>query len=187
MLEHYTSLIRQKTVDIRVKLTRNLTIILLTLIGLLIGSSMVMIAYQSADTRKLAATTSQLSASTNQIVKSQTEILNAIKKVTDDTRLTAEQQTTIIICMLQVPQGLRTTDVEQGCRESITTGASGTSQHSTQATSNTSAGPGAKSLTDSSSSKGNPKSNGKQPNNPQPAPPLLCTLTIHILGCNNKS
>jgi hypothetical protein len=186
LLEHYTSLIRQKTADIRVKLTRNLTIILLMLIGLLIGSSMVMIAYQGADTRKLAVTTSQLSASTNQIVKSQTEILNAIKKVTDDTRLTAEQQTTIIICMLQVPQQLRTTDVERSCRKSIT-GASGTSQHSTQATSNTSAGSGAKSLTGSSSSKGNPKSNGKQSNNPQPAHPLLCTLTLHLLGCNKKS
>jgi hypothetical protein len=68
------------------------------------------IAMQSEETQKLTE-------STNKVVKSQADILTAIKQVTDDTRITAVQQTAIIICMLQVPIDERTTDLQTQCRE----------------------------------------------------------------------
>lgn len=69
-------------------------------------------AQQTADTHRIAE-------STNNVVKSQHDILDAIKKVTDDTRMTAAQQTAIIICMLQVPVSQRTTDLQAQCRDEV--------------------------------------------------------------------
>lgn len=70
-------------------------------------------AEQAADTKTIAA-------STNKVVKGQGDILAAIKAVTDDTRITAVQQTAIIICMLQVPIESRTTDLQTQCRDQAT-------------------------------------------------------------------
>lgn len=76
------------------------------------------VAQQTADTKAIAE-------GTNRVVKSQGDILNAIKQVTDDTKITAAEQTTIIICMLQVPIGQRTTDLQSQCRDQATSSASG--------------------------------------------------------------
>lgn len=67
-----------------------------------------------------AASTKAIAESTNKVVKGQGDILAAIKQVTDDTRITAVQQTAIIICMLQVPIDSRTTDLQTQCRDQAT-------------------------------------------------------------------
>lgn len=72
------------------------------------------IAMQQADIKKVTE-------STNNVVKGQDDILRAIKGVTEDTRVTAQQQTAIIICMLQVPIAQRTTDLQTQCRDSVIT------------------------------------------------------------------
>lgn len=64
-----------------------------------------------------AEETKKIAGSTNDIVKSQEDILTAIKQVTEDTRVTAQEQTSIIICMLQVPIGERSTDLQAKCRK----------------------------------------------------------------------
>lgn len=51
------------------------------------------------------------------IQKKQDQSLQAIKDVTTDTRLTAERQTAIIICMLQVPIEQRTPNLLENCRQ----------------------------------------------------------------------
>lgn len=61
-----------------------------------------------------------LAESTNSVVKSQGDILTAIQQVTSDTRTTAQEQTAIIICMLQVPIQERTTDLQKQCRKTVT-------------------------------------------------------------------
>lgn len=61
--------------------------------------------------------------STKQIVSSQSDILNAIKKLATDDKITSEQKTNLIICMLQVPVDQRTTDLQAQCRKQIETGA----------------------------------------------------------------
>lgn len=65
---------------------------------------------------KQTESTNEIAKSTNQVVKGQGDILKAIKQVTEDTRITADQQTAIIICMLQVPIDQRTTDLQSKCR-----------------------------------------------------------------------
>lgn len=60
--------------------------------------------------------TNELALSTNKVVKGQDDILKAIRQVTEDTRITADQQTAIIICMLQVPIENRTTNLQASCR-----------------------------------------------------------------------
>ncbi len=54
---------------------------------------------------------------TRDIVKSQNQILEAIKQQAIDNKLTSEQKTNIIICMLQVPVNERTPDVLVNCRK----------------------------------------------------------------------
>lgn len=58
---------------------------------------------------------------TNRVVTQQTQILNAIQRATEDNRLTAEQKANLIICMLQVPQAERTTNVLESCRSAAVT------------------------------------------------------------------
>jgi hypothetical protein len=53
---------------------------------------------------------------TNRIVKSQNEILDAIKQLALDNKITSEQKANLIICMLQVPVDQRTTDTLAQCR-----------------------------------------------------------------------
>lgn len=53
------------------------------------------------------------------VQKKQDETLQAIKDITIDSRLTAEEQTKIILCMLQVPISERTPDVERNCRKEV--------------------------------------------------------------------
>lgn len=64
--------------------------------------------------------TKAIAASTNSLVRNQKNILDAIAQVTTDTKITAAQQTAIIICMLQVPIGQRTTDLQAQCRAQAT-------------------------------------------------------------------
>jgi len=66
---------------------------------------------------KQTESTNKLAESTNTVVKGQGDILKAIKQVTEDTRITASQQTSIIICMLQVPIAERSTDLQAQCRK----------------------------------------------------------------------
>lgn len=70
------------------------------------------VAHQTDNTQKLAE-------STNRVVKNQGDILKAIKQVTEDTKITANEQTSIIICMLQVPIEQRTTDLQTECRKQV--------------------------------------------------------------------
>lgn len=62
---------------------------------------------------------------TRDIVKSQNTILEAIKQQAIDNKLTSEQKTSIIICMLQVPISQRTTDILNNCRSQAENGGSG--------------------------------------------------------------
>lgn len=62
---------------------------------------------------------------TRDIVKSQNQILEAIKQQAIDNKLTSEQKTSIIICMLQVPISQRTTDILNNCRSQAESGGSG--------------------------------------------------------------
>jgi hypothetical protein len=64
-----------------------------------------------------AEETKSIAASTNRVVKSQEDILQAIKQVTDDTRITAREQTAIIICMLQVETRERSDALLAACRQ----------------------------------------------------------------------
>ncbi len=68
---------------------------------------------QVAENTKAARETTM---NTNKIVKNQDETLKAIKQLAADTKITAEQKTNIIICMLKVPVELRTTDTLKSCR-----------------------------------------------------------------------
>lgn len=70
----------------------------------------------NAQIAKQTEKTNELAASTNDVVKGQADILQAIRQVTEDTRITASQQTAIIICMLQVPIEQRTKDLQSQCR-----------------------------------------------------------------------
>lgn len=78
-----------------------------------------------SETKRNTEAIKQTTSSTNKLVAGQSNILNAIKKVTQDTQLTAQQQTSIIICMLQVPQPERTTDIANDCRKQATVDSSG--------------------------------------------------------------
>lgn len=60
-----------------------------------------------------------------EIVKGQNDILEAIKLQTIDNKLTSEEKTSIIICMLQVPINQRTTDVLSNCRKQAAEGGNG--------------------------------------------------------------
>ena len=77
---------------------------------------------------KQTDSTNGLAKSTNQVVKGQSDILTAIKQVTEDTRITANQQTAIIICMLQVPIEARSTDLQAQCRKQYELTPSSTSE-----------------------------------------------------------
>jgi hypothetical protein len=86
---------------------------------------------QLSETRRVATSTANLTKTTNQLIKSQNDILTAIQRVSTDTKLTAQQQTAIIICMLQVPQRERTPDIQQNCTTSVAVGTtSGTAANS---------------------------------------------------------
>lgn len=78
------------------------------------------------------------------VQKTQDQTLQAIKNVTIDTRLTAAQQTKIIICMLQVPIAERTPDTEKACRK--------------QTAANSPTGSGSMATPDSASSSATPSS-----------------------------
>lgn len=113
---------------------KQLTLALYVLGFILYGVVFFLGLNQLAETRRLSADTAKISSNTNKLIKSQTDILTAIKGVADDTKITAEQQTAIIICMLQVPINSRTTDLQAQCREQATSSApdnvSGTSNNS---------------------------------------------------------
>lgn len=102
--------------------------------------------------------TKMLTIQTADLVKSQDSILSAIKQVTEDTKLTAAQQTSIIICMLQVPVEERTTDLQSQCRKAATS-ASPSSNGGTSSGSNSNG---------SSSPKNNASGNNSQQNISQP-------------------
>lgn len=59
------------------------------------------------------------------IVRSQNDILEAIKRQTVDNKLTSEEKTSTIICMLQVPISERTTNVLNSCRKQAQEGGNG--------------------------------------------------------------
>lgn len=108
-----------------------------------------------------AADTKEIAVGTNKIVKSQGDILDAIKQVTEDTRITAAEQTSIIICMLQVPIEERTTNLQAECREQATNpvaNAGNTSQTS---------GSGSGSVESSSSPQSAPNNQPRQQDNTQ--------------------
>lgn len=128
-----------------------LTFILIILLTLMFINFNVKIAENSNETKQLTMQTADL-------VKSQDSILAAIKQVTEDTRLTAAQQTSIIICMLQVPVEERTTDLQSQCRKSATSATPGNNG----GTSSGSNGSG------SSSHKNNASGNNSQQNISQP-------------------
>jgi hypothetical protein len=67
-------------------------------------------------------TAKENTATTQRIVKSQGDILEAIKQLALDGKVTSEQKTNIIICMLLVPVENRSTDVVTGCRNQVETG-----------------------------------------------------------------
>lgn len=116
---------------------RSVTVGLYILGFLLYGVVFFLGLNQLAETRRVATQTASISASTNQLIKSQNEVLSAIKGVTDDTKMTAEQQTAIIICMLQVPVEQRTTDLQANCRKQAgVSSATSSSSGSTSGTSN---------------------------------------------------
>lgn len=56
---------------------------------------------------------------TQNIVKSQNQILDAIKQLALDNKITSEQKANLIICMLQVPVAQRTTDTVENCRKQV--------------------------------------------------------------------
>lgn len=71
------------------------------------------------ENQQLLKSTNQTTQNTNNIVKGQTDILNAIKKLANDTKLDSNEKTNIIICMLQVPVAQRTTDLQEKCRKQV--------------------------------------------------------------------
>lgn len=107
----------------KLKLPRSSTIfaVLDVLKFLLILAMLMMFIRFNAEVARQGRSTEAIAASTNKVVKSQDDILQAIKQVTDDTRTTAQEQTAIIICMLQVPIASRTTDLQTQCREQVVT------------------------------------------------------------------
>lgn len=71
------------------------------------------------ENHKLIVSTNATTQNTNDIVHGQTDILNAIKKLANDTKLDSNEKTNIIICMLQVPIAERTADLQEKCRISV--------------------------------------------------------------------
>lgn len=69
--------------------------------------------------RTLLENTNKTTQNTNDIVHGQTDILNAIKKLANDTKLDSNEKTNIIICMLQVPVALRTDNLQDQCRKQV--------------------------------------------------------------------
>lgn len=92
-----------------------LTLLEVTKIILMLGLVILFVVF-NARIATQADETHALAEKTNSIVKGQGDILQAIKQVTEDTRITASQQTSIIICMLQVPVNSRSTDLQTQCR-----------------------------------------------------------------------
>ena len=72
---------------------------------------------RSAQANAVAA--KQTAVDIKKVVKSQDQVLRAITKNTDDGNKTAQKQTAIIICMLQVPISQRTTDLLNNCRKQV--------------------------------------------------------------------
>lgn len=64
-----------------------------------------------------AKVTKDVAANTNTVVKGQNDILDAIKRLALDSKLTSDQKTNTIICMLQVPISQRTTDTQEQCKK----------------------------------------------------------------------
>lgn len=64
-------------------------------------------------------------ADTKRIVQSQSEILTAIKTQAVDNKVSSEEKTAIIICMLQVDIDQRTTDLLTKCRKNAQSGGNG--------------------------------------------------------------
>ncbi len=80
---------------------------------ILMGVFLLIQGYQnSKDTKAIAE-------NTNSIVNGQDDILRAIAKGTNQGNITAQQQTSIIICMLQVPIAERTTNLLEKCRKDV--------------------------------------------------------------------
>lgn len=75
-------------------------------------------AYQ-VQGRNLLKTTNDNTMNTNRVVKGQTDILNAIKQLASDNKTDSNEKTNIIICMLQVPVAMRTTDLQEQCRKQV--------------------------------------------------------------------
>lgn len=71
------------------------------------------------ENRVLLENTNKTTQNTNDIVHGQTDILNAIKKLANDTKLDSNEKTNIIICMLQVPVSQRTNDLQAQCRKQV--------------------------------------------------------------------
>lgn len=113
------------------------------------------------DSRRILNDTSVAVKNTEVIVSKQDETLDAIKNLAIDNRLSSDQKTNIIICMLQVPVSQRTTDTEQDCRSRAQASTPApqnsltTSQNSTSQTQN----------------KNNNTNQGQGGNNNTPSPP----------------
>lgn len=151
---------------------RQLTISLYGLGFMLYGIVFFLGLNQLAETRRVAANTAKLVTATNHLVENQGQVLTAIKGVTDDTKITAEQQTAIIICMLQVPVNQRTTNLQQQCRDSALTNEPSTSNNSRQTPQSSlesqSSASNSSPVPSSSSSNPTPNNPPPQSNNPQP-------------------
>lgn len=157
---------------------RQLTIGLYTLGFLLYGVVFFLGLNQLTQTRRVAANTAELVNNTNQLIKSQGEVLDAIKGVTNDTKITAEQQTTIIICMLQVPVSQRTTNLQQECRDSaLVTESTSTSSNSSRSAQDSS---GRSGQPNNSSSSSNPTPNTAPPQSPQQPPMTIPTPNCKV-------
>lgn len=68
------------------------------------------------DNRQILEGIAKTGENTETIVAKQDETLEAIKDTAEDNKLLSEEKTNIIICMLQVPVGQRTTDTVANCR-----------------------------------------------------------------------
>lgn len=115
---------------------------------------------------------------TNSIVASQTKILNAIRAATDDNKLTAEQKSNLIICMLQVPVEQRSDDVLQGCRKQAETTLVASASGNTSQNQSSSVGT-------NPSSQPTPATTTTQPNNSQPPESPQPTVLQRILDFIN--
>lgn len=89
---------------------------------LILGAVLLLVVSQGANSQKLLDDNKRLLQSQTQLLENQNSILDAIKTLAEDTKITSQEKTDTIICMLQVEIEERTTDVLEDCREKATNG-----------------------------------------------------------------